>query len=106
MINIRFLKNGGCYRSFEVSGHAGYAEKGSDIVCAAVSSSVQLAINTFTDVMELPAETQVEENRIAFAVKTDEPAAQQLMEGLYRHMSLLSEDYPQNVRVKVTNRNA
>lgn len=106
MINVRFFKNGSCYRSFELSGHAGYAQKGNDIVCAAVTSSVQLIINTFTDVMQLPAETAVEENRIVFKTETGGPAAQQLIEGLYRHLLLLSEDYPQNVRVKVSNMNA
>ena len=29
-------------KSFTVSGHAGYADKGGDIVCAAVSSCVQM----------------------------------------------------------------
>ncbi len=31
--------------SLEVNGHAGYAESGSDIVCAAVSTAVQMTIN-------------------------------------------------------------
>ena len=106
MITVRFLKSRDCYRSFDVSGHAGYAEKGSDIVCAAVTASVQLVVNTLTDVMGLPAQTAVEENRIAFSLQADVAAAQQLVEGLYRHLSLLSEDYPQNVRVKVSEMNA
>ena len=34
------------YVGFDVSGHAGYAEAGSDIVCAAVSALVITAINS------------------------------------------------------------
>ncbi|MCI8624465.1 MAG: ribosomal-processing cysteine protease Prp [Provencibacterium sp.] len=102
MISVRFVKSGFRYRGFEVSGHAGYAEKGSDIVCAAVTTSVQLVINTITDVMKIPAETAVEENRIAFSLETEETVPQPLMEGLFRHLSLLAEDYPQNVRISVS----
>lgn len=106
MIAVRFFKDGDRYHSFTISGHAGYAQKGNDIVCAAVTSSVQFMINTFTEVLQLAAQIEVEENRIVFKPEADEPVAQQLVEGLYRHLSLLSEDYPQNVRVSVSNMNA
>ena len=43
MIEARICKQSGEYFSFSVSGHAGYAEAGRDIVCAAVS---MLVINT------------------------------------------------------------
>ena len=43
MIEARICKQKGEYFSFSFSGHAGYAEAGSDIVCAAVS---MLVINT------------------------------------------------------------
>ena len=37
MIQIRTEREKGTYRSFSIDGHAGYAEAGEDIVCAAVS---------------------------------------------------------------------
>ena len=45
---IRFttvLGTDGKITQFTVDGHSGYAESGSDIVCASVSSAVWLAIN-------------------------------------------------------------
>ena len=33
------------YNGFSVSGHSGYGEEGGDIVCAAVSSAVSLALS-------------------------------------------------------------
>ncbi|MBQ2118265.1 MAG: ribosomal-processing cysteine protease Prp [Clostridia bacterium] len=45
MIRIRFLKSGGIYYGFEETGHAGYADEGNDIVCAAVSAMTMLVIN-------------------------------------------------------------
>ncbi len=43
MIEVKICKHKGYYRSLSFKGHAGYAEAGSDIVCAAVS---MLVINT------------------------------------------------------------
>ncbi|ROR29266.1 hypothetical protein EDD66_103202 [Mobilisporobacter senegalensis] len=52
MINISIYKNAdGVYTGFKSSGHAGFANKGQDIVCAAVSVLVINTINsieTFT----------------------------------------------------------
>jgi len=52
MIRIQVVKEQGQYKSFAIDGHAGYAEAGEDIVCAAVSALVINAINSieqFTD---------------------------------------------------------
>jgi hypothetical protein len=52
MLNICILKHKEQYRAFSVRGHAGYAEAGSDIVCAAVSVltiHTVNAIETLTD---------------------------------------------------------
>ncbi len=38
MIRVAFFRKGGRIIGFESEGHAGYAESGSDIVCAAVSA--------------------------------------------------------------------
>ncbi len=51
MINATFYRNSdGLYKGFVVSGHAGYAKSGSDIVCSAVSA---LCINTVNSVDRL-----------------------------------------------------
>lgn len=52
MIRVRVVKGEEGYRQFFIDGHAGYAKKGKDIVCAAVSALVINAINSierFTD---------------------------------------------------------
>lgn len=52
MIRVRTAKERGVYKSFTIEGHAGYAQAGEDIVCAAVSALVINAINsieTFTE---------------------------------------------------------
>ena len=51
MINVTIFKDSSdVYRGFSLVGHAGYAESGSDIVCAAVS---MLATNTVNSIEAL-----------------------------------------------------
>ena len=47
MITITVKKRKGNYLEFESKGHAGYAEEGHDIVCAAVSVLVINTVNSF-----------------------------------------------------------
>ena len=56
MIRILITKHEKQYRGFCVSGHAGFAESGSDIVCAAVSA---LSIHTVNGI-EAYTQTAVE----------------------------------------------
>ncbi len=52
MTKISVFKKDGIYTGLEVSGHAGYAEAGEDIVCAGISMLVINTINsieTFTE---------------------------------------------------------
>lgn len=52
MIRVQVVKEQGRYRSFAIDGHAGYAEAGEDIVCAAVSALVINAINSIEEFTE------------------------------------------------------
>ena len=44
MIRVHWQRKGDCLIGFRVTGHAGYAEHGQDIVCAAVSALAQTAV--------------------------------------------------------------
>ena len=55
MIRAEFFSQAGRLTGFTVSGHAGYADAGEDIVCAAVSSAVQLTANGITEVLGMKA---------------------------------------------------
>ncbi len=46
MTEITFFKRNGVYYGFKESGHAGYADAGQDIVCAAISAMTMLIVNT------------------------------------------------------------
>lgn len=46
MTRVTFFRRDGVFYGFEETGHAGYAESGEDILCAALSSMTMLVVNT------------------------------------------------------------
>lgn len=88
---------------FHVHGHSGYADEGEDIVCAAVSSAVYMAINTITDVMHIDADAEVEDGDAVFRILSKHAAAcRDILQGLKLHMLSLEEQYSNFVIVKYT----
>ena len=94
MITVRFQKSGSRLRAFSISGHAGYADAGQDIVCASVTSAVQLTANAITEQFGERAEVTVEENRISLLLPSDAgKQAAVLEEALLEHLRMLGEEY-------------
>ena len=54
MTKAVFTKQNGLWTSIKVSGHSGYANHGSDIVCAGISTAVISSINLLIIELESP----------------------------------------------------
>ena len=97
MIHARFLVKDGQISGFEVRGHAGYDDAGRDIACASVTSAVQMAANTVTEVLGVPAKVTVEEAKVALllpeAPAEGAGAAGAVLKGLLIYLSLLAEEF-------------
>ncbi|MDY5730021.1 MAG: ribosomal-processing cysteine protease Prp [Eubacteriales bacterium] len=50
MTEITFIRQGNLLQGFVCQGHAGYADKGYDIVCAAITAQVTTCINALESV--------------------------------------------------------
>lgn len=100
MIQAVFTRKGGGLSAVTVSGHAGYAPAGADIVCAAVTSAVQMAANGITEVLGLSMPIHVGEDKIAFSIP-DDSGAQAFLEALYLHLEVLSQDYKKHIKLSV-----
>lgn len=96
MIRIRFTQGrDGMLSGFCVHGHAGFAESGQDIVCAAVSSAVYMAANTVTEILGLSPEISQRDGTLSLSLSESEaPAAQTELSGLQLHLQSLCEQYP------------
>ncbi len=95
MITAVFSRADGRYVSFEVSGHSGLAESGSDILCAAVSGATELAANLVGGV------TSVDEASAKVSVTIPHPdnLSDRIAETFKQQLSAYSEEYPKNIRI-------
>ncbi len=89
---------------FSVSGHSGYAEAGSDIVCAAVSAIVNMAETTINDVCGAKAKVRVkgEDARVTLTLPAscdEEDAVQAVLAGMMLTLCSMRDDYPDYIEV-------
>ncbi len=99
MITAEFFKRNGKLYGFSIDGHAGYADSGEDIVCASVSSAVQLTANTMTDVFKIKADVRVLGNKIQLKLPQSDETAEKMLDGLLFHLKLISEDYEGTLKI-------
>ena len=104
MTRCEFFTEDERIKGFSVSGHSGYAEAGSDIVCAAVSTAVKLAECTINDVLGEHAKCKVNEDeaRITLTLPAaceSEEAVQAVLSGMMLTLCSLRDDYPDYIEV-------
>ena len=101
MIRFKFVRSGKANVGFECSGHAGYAEAGQDIVCAAVSSAVQLTANLITETFGIEAQVSAKGDTVNIRTDGSEIPAK-LLEALSVHLQCISEEFPGTIKLEFT----
>ena len=89
---------------FSVSGHSGYAEAGSDIVCAAISAVVGMVEATINDVCGAKAKVRVkdEDARITLTLPAsceEEETIQNVLDGMMLYLINLRDEYSDYIEV-------
>ena len=101
MTKVKFLAGGSGLYGFEISGHC---SKDSDdetgkTVCAAVSSAAYMAANTVTEIVGDKADTDAFDAFMRFSVKNPSKCTAVILEGLKLHLTELSGQYSDNIRI-------
>ena len=106
MTTVTFHMEGERIVGFTVQGHSGYADEGSDIICAAVTSAVRLTECAVNDVLGLGAAVHVREKDSRISLKlpgslgqTNESTCQTLLTALMVYLEQLHEEYPDYIIV-------
>ena len=106
MTTVTFHSGSGRIDGFVVEGHSGYAEEGSDIVCAAVSAAVGLTECTINEVLGLGAPVKAREETARISLKLpaglseeNEYTCQNLLTGMMVYLQAMAEEYPENLIV-------
>jgi len=89
---------------FSVSGHSGYSEAGSDIVCAAISAVVTMAEATINEVCGAKAKVRVKEEgaRVTLTLPAscdEEETVQAVLAGMMLTLISIQEEHPDYIEV-------
>lgn len=94
----------GVIKGFSISGHAGYAYSGEDIVCSAISILTTTTVNSvekFTSDL-FSVEVDEESGRMDFSF-TDEPSSESklLLESMVLGLRMISTEYTDFIRINI-----
>ena len=104
MTRCEFFTEDDRITGFSISGHSGYAEAGSDIVCAAISAVVTMAEATINEVCGAKAKVRVKEEdaRITLTLPVscdEEETVQAVLAGMMLTLAGMRDDYPDYIEV-------
>lgn len=102
MIKVKFFERQNKFVGFESSGHSGYAEEGSDIVCSAVSALLLNAEMGLREVLKLKLKTSQKDgySRLELLSEPTE-ASELLLETTFRSLKNISKGYKGFVKVEL-----
>ena len=110
-IKVQFIESGEYLTGFTVSGHdVSSADAEFSVLCAAVSSAVQLTCNTLTEYFGVPENavrvhaSRGMDNRISLRIPSVNRVQSDILRGLYLHMTVLSEDTSGMLALKTVQR--
>ncbi len=101
MIRAEFFQSGSVHTGFRISGHAGYAGAGKDIVCAAVSSAVQLTVNA-ADAFGCKFSAVAENDTVKCVISSPDENSSRLLEVLRHHLEAVSDEFPKTIKIITT----
>ena len=107
MINILVLRDKQNIITIEATGHSGYAEAGSDIVCSSVSTLLQSLIKGLDEVLRIEPKYIIDEDIPHLSVsirrdlsREDMVKAQALMQTTYLSLVDISNGYAKFIKIK------
>ncbi|MDD2226970.1 MAG: ribosomal-processing cysteine protease Prp [Clostridia bacterium] len=108
MTTIKIFKQKKMIISIECSGHSGYAEKGSDIVCSAISAIIGTCYLGLKNVVKAEFKHSQDDEKGYFLIKINEnldtilmEKAQIILQTTVLSLTELSKDYKKFVTIKL-----
>ena len=95
MIKVVYNKD---FKNWKITGHAGYADKGKDIVCASASSIILSSINL---AIEFNSEVKYTDdlNKIEIINNTNDENVQKVFSNMILSLEELERQYPDNIKI-------
>ena len=106
MINVIVIKEKQTIKTIEATGHSGYAENGSDIVCSAVSTLMETLVNSLTEIIKAEVNVKYDENLPHLSVTLIErdkekcEKAQILMQSAFLGIKGVAQEFSKFIKIK------
>lgn len=84
----------------EISGHAGYAEYGKDIVCAGVTALTQTLIQSIDDLTDDEIEYRISPGKVEVEYRNLSEKSKTLVDSFFIGICLIAEEFPEHVKVR------
>lgn len=94
MIAVSVRKDG-----IEISGHAGYAETGKDIVCAGVTALTQTLIRSMEDLTRDEIKYEISPGRADIHYGNLSEEGKLLVDSFFIGVCQIADEFPSNVRI-------
>ena len=94
MIKVKVEKD-----KITITGHANYADYGSDIVCAAVSATVMTSIEGISIIDNEVIDIKQEKDKLDIIINKHVDIADKLIENMLNCLNEIANQYPKNVKI-------
>ena len=105
MTKIEVIRKNGSVVKYQATGHSEYGEYGSDIVCAALSTVLQMPLAGFQDVLDIYPRFEINSDGFicvdldGMNLKGKEREVHTLLESMVVILRGLAKEYPKNIKL-------
>ena len=103
MTKVEIFRKNGNIIGYKASGHSGYSEQGSDIICSAISTSLQMTLIGIQEVLKLKVDFKINDCFLDVDLKniSQDKLTQTniLTEAMAIFLKELTKQYPKYIRL-------
>lgn len=103
MTKVEIFRKNGNIIGYKASGHSGYSEQGSDIICSAISTSLQMTLIGIQGVLKLKVDFKINDGFLDVDLKniSQDKLTQTniLTEAMAIFLKELTKQYPKYIRL-------
>ena len=103
MTKVEIFRKNGNIIGYKASGHSGYSEQGSDIICSAISTSLQMTLIGIQEVLKLKVDFKINDGFLDVDLKNislDKLTQTNILtEAMAMFLKELTKQYPKYIRL-------
>ena len=103
MTKVEIFRKNGNIIGYKASGHSGYSEQGSDIICSAISTSLQMTLIGIQEILKLKVDFKINDGFLDVDLKniSQDKLTQTniLTESMAMFLKELTKQYPKYIRL-------